>query len=186
MNNNYKNGLRLHLSFLMVFFSQQTSSPSAFNWFRVHTLYQPFDPSGSTLPPAKGFVLFRAYNDFVDYQIALLEMFPREAGREGRHPRIIPFLPGPTNEVNDALSAIRQQELDDYLRRLCYLNRTTARYILEHNLTRESHALKPGDVERDTEPQYDRMADVGRYDPSEEPVPVSINDPDTYYKHYPR
>jgi bud emergence protein 1 len=146
-------------------------------WFRVHALYQPFDPTGSsTLPPAKDFVLFRAYNDFFDYQIALLEAFPREAGREGRHPRIIPFMPGPADEVNDALSATRQQELDDYLRRLCYLNRTTARYILEHNLTREFLALKPGDVERDTEPQYDRMADVGWYEPSEEPVPVSVND----------
>ena len=147
-------------------------------WFRVHALYQPFDPSGSsTLPPAKDFVLFRAYNDFFDYQIALLDMFPREAGREGKHPRIIPFMPGPAEEVNDALSVTRQQELDDYLRRLCYLNRTTARYILEHNLTREFLALKPGDVERDTEPQYDRMADVGWYEPSEEPVPVSMNDP---------
>ncbi len=146
-------------------------------WFRVHALYQPFDPSGSsTLPPAKDFVLFRAYNDFFDYQIALLETFPREAGREGKHPRIIPFMPGPADEVTDVLSATRQQELDDYLRRLCYLNRTTARYILEHNLTREFLALKPGDVERDTEPQYDRMADVGWYDPSEDPVPVSIND----------
>ena len=147
-------------------------------WFRVHALYQPFDPTGSsTLPPAKDFVLFRAYNDFFDYQIALLETFPREAGREGRHPRIIPFMPGPADEVNNTLSVTRQQELDDYLRRLCYLNRTTARYILEHNLTREFLALKPGDVERDAEPQYDRMADVGWYEPSEEPVPVSINDP---------
>jgi len=147
-------------------------------WFRVNALYQPFDPSGSsTLPPAKDFVLLRAYNDFFDYQIALLEMFPREAGREGKHPRIIPFMPGPADEVNDALTATRQQELDDYLRRLCYLNRTTARYILEHSLTREFLALKPGDVERDTEPQYDRMADVGWYEPSEDPVPVSINDP---------
>jgi bud emergence protein 1 len=85
-------------------------------------------------------------------------------------------MPGPADEVDDALSATRQQELDDYLRRLCYLNRTTARYVLEHNLTREFLALKPGDVERDTEPQYDRMADVGWYEPSEEPVPVSVND----------
>ena len=147
-------------------------------WFRVHALYQPFDPSGSsTLPAAKDLVLFRAYNDFFDYQIALLETFPREAGREGKHPRIIPFMPGPADEVNDVLSATRQQELDDYLRRLCYLNRTTARYVLEHNLTREFLALKPGDVDRDTEPQYDRMADVGWYDPSEDPIPVSMNDP---------
>jgi bud emergence protein 1 len=147
-------------------------------WFRVHTLYQPFDPTGcSTLPPAKEFVLFRMYDDFFYYQVALLETFPREAGREGRHPRIIPFMPGPADEVNDALSVTRQKGFDDYLHRLCQLNRTTARYILEHNLTREFLALKPADVERDTEPQYNRMADVGWYEPSEEPVPISIDDP---------
>ncbi|KAI9511265.1 hypothetical protein F5148DRAFT_1172243, partial [Russula earlei] len=147
-------------------------------WFRIHALYQPFDPSGSsTLPPAKDLVLFRAYNDFFDYQITLLDTFPSEAGREDKHPRIIPFMPGPSDEVNDALSSTRQRELDDYLHRLCRLNCTTARYILEHTLTREFLALKPGDVERDTEPQYDLMADVGWYEPSEDPRPVSINDP---------
>ena len=147
-------------------------------WFRVHALYQPFDPSGSsTLPPAQDLVLFRAYNDFFDYQTALLDSFPREGGREGNHPRVVPFMPGPSDDVDDVLSATRQTELDDYLRRLCQLNRTTARYILEHHLTREFFALKPGDVDKETDPQYDRMADVGWYDPSDAPVPVSLNDP---------
>jgi len=147
-------------------------------WFRLHALYQPFDPSGpSTLPPAKDLVLFRAYNDFFDYQTTLLKTFPREAGREGKHPRIIPFMPGPTDDVDEVLSATRRQELDDYLRRLCSLNRTTARYILQHDLTREFLALKPGDVDRDTEPQYEVMAAVGWYDPLESPAPVSMQDP---------
>ena len=147
-------------------------------WFRVHALYQPFDPSGSsTLPPAQDLVLFRSYNDFFDFQTALLERFPREGGREGKYPRIVPFMPGPSENVDDTLSATRQTELDDYLRRICRLNRTTARYILEHHLTREFFALKPGDIERETDPQYDRMADVGWYDPSDDPKPVSINDP---------
>jgi bud emergence protein 1 len=146
-------------------------------WFRLHALYQPFDPSGSsTLPPAKDLVLFRAYNDFFDYQTTLLNTFPREAGREGKHPRTIPFMPGPTDDVDDALSATRRHELDDYLRRLCRLNRTTARYILQHSLTREFLALKPGDVDRDTEPQYELMAAVGWYDPVEDPEPVTMND----------
>ena len=147
-------------------------------WFRLHALYQPFDPSGSsTLPPAKELVLFRAYNDFFDFQTALLETFPREGGREGRHPRVVPFMPGPSDRVDDILSATRQGELDDYLRRLCRLNCTTARYILEHHLTREFFALKPGDIEKDTDPQYDRMAEVDWYDPSDDPEPVSLNDP---------
>ena len=147
-------------------------------WFRLHALYQPFDPSGSsTLPPAKDLVLFRAYNDFFDYQTTLLHTFPREAGREGEHPRIVPFMPGPTDDVDEVLSATRRQELDDYLRRLCSLNRTTARYILQHDLTREFLALKPGDVDRDTEPQYELMAALGWYDPVEAPEPVTMQDP---------
>ncbi|KAH8977495.1 Phox homologous domain-containing protein, partial [Lactarius hatsudake] len=145
-------------------------------WFRLHALYQPFDPSGSsTLPPAKDLVLFRAYNDFFDFQIALLDAFPREGGREGKHPRVIPFIPGPSDHVDDSVLATRQTGLDDYLRRLCRLNRTTAHYILEHHLTREFFAPKPGDIENDTDPQYDRMAEVGWYDPLEDPEPVSIN-----------
>ncbi|KAH9024779.1 hypothetical protein EDB84DRAFT_1580196 [Lactarius hengduanensis] len=145
-------------------------------WFRLHALYQPFDPSGSsTLPPAKDLVLFRAYNDFFDFQTALLDTFPREGGREGKYPRVIPFMPGPSDHVDDSLSATRQTGLDDYLRHLCRLNRTTAHYILEHHLTREFFALKPGDIENDTVPQYDLMAEVGWYDPSEDPEPVSIN-----------
>ncbi|KAH9175164.1 hypothetical protein EDB89DRAFT_394493 [Lactarius sanguifluus] len=147
-------------------------------WFRLHALYQPFDPSGSsTLPPAKHLVLFRAYNDFFDFQTALLDTFPREGGRERKHPRVVPFMPGPSDHVDDSLSATRQTELDDYLRRLCRLNRTTGRYILEHHLTREFFALKPGDIENDTNPQYDRMAEVGWYDPSDDPEPVTLNDP---------
>ncbi|KAI0299740.1 hypothetical protein B0F90DRAFT_1726930 [Multifurca ochricompacta] len=122
-------------------------------------------------------VLFRAYNDFFDYQTALLDSFPHEAGRGGKHPRIVPFMPGPTDDVDDILSATRQEELDDYLRHLCRLNRTTARYILEHHLTREFLVLKPGDTEREVEPQYDCMAEVGWYDPSEDPQPVSVIEP---------
>ncbi|KAI0260514.1 hypothetical protein BC834DRAFT_831713 [Gloeopeniophorella convolvens] len=147
-------------------------------WFRIHALYQPFDPSGSSsLPPAKELVLFRAYNDFFDYQTALLDVFPREGGRESKHPRIVPFMPGPATEVDDALSVVRQSELDDYLRRLCRLNRSTARYILEHHLTRVFLALKPGDVEKEAEPQYERMANVGWYEPTEDPEPASADPP---------
>ena len=138
-------------------------------WFHVHALYQPFDPSdSSTLPPAKQLVLYRAYNDFFDFQIALLDTFPREGSR-GENPRIIPFLPRPSDQVDDLFTATRQTELDDYLRLLYRLNRTTARYILEHHLTREFFALKPGDTEMDADPQYGRMAEVGWYYPRDDP-----------------
>lgn len=146
-------------------------------WFRVHAQYQPFNPSGSsTLPPARELVLFRAYNDFFDYQTALLDTFPREAGRERPHPRILPYMPGPANDVNDQLSAARREELNEYLHSLSRLNRTTARYIVEHHLTRGFFALKPGDVEKEADPQYDRMAELNWYDPTDEPEIVSPAD----------
>ncbi len=56
-------------------------------WFHVHALYQPFDPSDpSTLPPTKQLVLYRAYDDFFDFQIALLDTFAREGGRGENYP----------------------------------------------------------------------------------------------------
>ncbi|KAI0069225.1 hypothetical protein BV25DRAFT_1818213 [Artomyces pyxidatus] len=147
-------------------------------WFRVHALYQPFDAAGSSsLPPAQKLVLFRAYNDFFDYQTALLDTFPREAGRHPPNPRVLPYMPGPAEDVNDTLTATRREELDVYLKHLCRLNRTTVRYIVEHNLTRTFLALKPGDIETPTDPQYDKMEEVGWYDPIEEPEVVGQMDP---------
>ncbi|KAI0052600.1 hypothetical protein FA95DRAFT_1483178 [Auriscalpium vulgare] len=142
-------------------------------WFRIHALYQPYaPPDSSDLPDALELVLFRAYNDFFDYQTTLLDTFPREAGREGGQQRILPFMPGPAAEVDDQLTATRREELGEYLHQLARLNRTTARFIVEHELTRSFLATKPGDVERPAEPQYDKMEEAGWYEPTEEPVPV--------------
>ena len=105
-------------------------------WFRIHALYQPYNSSSSdSLPPATELLLFRAYNDFFEYQTALLDTFPREAGKREPHPRILPYMPGPATNVNDQLTATRREELHEYLQHLCRLNRSTARYILEHHLT---------------------------------------------------
>ncbi|TFY75341.1 hypothetical protein EWM64_g8674 [Hericium alpestre] len=107
-------------------------------WFRIHAMYQPYDLNDTTsLPPARDLVLFRAYNDFFDYQSSVIELFPREAGRQEPYPRIIPYMPGPADTVDDKLTAARREELDDYLRHLTRLNRTTGRYILEAELTRQ-------------------------------------------------
>ncbi|KAG7096669.1 hypothetical protein E1B28_004083 [Marasmius oreades] len=125
-------------------------------WFRVNALFQPYpSPGSNTLPPAKSLILFRVYNDFYDFQVALLNTFPREAGRDPPHPRILPYMPGPTPNVNDALTATRRGELDEYLRALCDLSRTGAKYILEHRVVREFLVLKPGDVENDTNPRVE-------------------------------
>lgn len=146
-------------------------------WYRVHALYQPYSPMGSnSLPLAKELVLFRAYNDFFEYQTSLLEVFPREGGKEQLHPRIIPYMPGPPNELNDKVAADTRDDLRFYLTSLSRLNRTTARYILEHSLTRAFLALKPGDVENDVEPQYEKMEKAGWYEPMEEPVIVERTD----------
>ena len=123
-------------------------------WFRIDAIYQPYNRPGQTkLPPSKQLILFRVYDDFYDFQVALLETFPREAGRQPPEPRTLPYMPGPAQQVDDALTATRRSELDDYVHNLCNLGKTGSRYILEHVVVRKFLALKPGDVENDGEPR---------------------------------
>ncbi|KAJ3770963.1 hypothetical protein EV361DRAFT_473864 [Lentinula raphanica] len=127
-------------------------------WFRVNAIFQPYPPPGQdSLPNAKQLILFRVYNDFYDFQVSLLNTFPREAGREPPHPRMLPYMPGPAQNVNDQLTATRRAELNDYLHSLCELNRAGAKYILEHAVVREFLSLKPGDVENETEPRMEEI-----------------------------
>ncbi|ESK93751.1 protein kinase activator [Moniliophthora roreri MCA 2997] len=126
-------------------------------WFRVNAVFQPYPAPGADLPPAKQLILFRVYNDFYDFQVALLNHFPREAGRESSHSRMLPYMPGPAQHVNDALTAIRRGELDEYLHALCNLNKSGAKYILESRVVREFLALKPGDVENETDPRVEEI-----------------------------
>ena len=124
-------------------------------WFRVHTIFQPYNPDGSfDLPLAKQHILYRCYNDFYDFQIELLEKFPREAGREVENPspRLIPYMPGPVEHVDDEITLTRKDELDKYLRSLCKLKETSAKYILESIVVREFLAIKPGDAEMEINP----------------------------------
>ncbi|KAI9063376.1 hypothetical protein FKP32DRAFT_1572089 [Trametes sanguinea] len=116
-------------------------------WFRVHAIYQPYGTSRShSLPPAKELVLFRSYNDFYDFQVELLDTFPHEAGRPDPGTRILPFMPGPVDYVDEGITNTRKAELDEYLHKLCDL-KSYARYILEHRLVRAFCSLKPGDGE---------------------------------------
>ncbi|EGO01611.1 hypothetical protein SERLA73DRAFT_85389 [Serpula lacrymans var. lacrymans S7.3] len=127
-------------------------------WFRIDSVFQPYDPKDShQLPKAKQLILFRVYNDFYDFQVNLLETFPREAGREPPSERILPFMPGPAEKVDDEITATRREELDEYLHKLCALNGVGGSYILEHRVVREFLALKPGDVENDIEPRYEEI-----------------------------
>ncbi|KAG6889052.1 hypothetical protein C0995_004335 [Termitomyces sp. Mi166 len=129
-------------------------------WFRIDAVYQPFAQPGEILPPAKQLIIFRVYNDFYDFQVSLLETYPKEAGRQPQHPRILPYMPGPAEKVNDALTATRRLELDEYMHKLCNLSKSGAIYILESQLVRDFLALKPGDAQNDTEPHVWEMEEL--------------------------
>lgn len=89
----------------------------------------------------------RYYADFYDFQIALLEKFPAEAGNTGK-PRTLPFMPGPVAHVTDAISNGRRQNLDEYIKKIVGL----PTYIREDVLVRKLFAPKPGhDYEIDPE-----------------------------------
>jgi bud emergence protein 1 len=134
-------------------------------WFRIDAIFQPFPPPGErTLPSAMQLILFRVYNDFYDFQVSLLDTFPREAGRKPPHPRMLPYMPGPAENVDTAITTTRRVELDDYMHKLCELNSSGAQYILEHQVVREFLALKPGDVENEVPPRTEEMVTLFGYD----------------------
>ncbi|KAH8106170.1 hypothetical protein BXZ70DRAFT_420964 [Cristinia sonorae] len=129
-------------------------------WFRIHAVFQPYAPTESDeLPPSRELALFRSYNDFYDFQVQLLNEHPFEAGRPDKQTRILPFMPGPADTVDNEITITRQQELDEYLKQLAAL-RFTAKYVLEHILVREFLALKPGDAEQEAEPRFAEIHDL--------------------------
>lgn len=83
--------------------------------------------------------LSRYYADFYDFQIALLEKFPDEAGNKGK-PRSLPFMPGPVAHVTDAISNGRRQNLDEYIKKIV----AQPDHIREDALVRQLFAPKQG------------------------------------------
>ncbi|KAL6244561.1 bud emergence protein 1 [Rhinocladiella similis] len=77
--------------------------------------------------------LSRYYADFYDFQIALLEMFPEEAGNKGK-PRTLPFMPGPVAHVTDAISNGRRQNLDEYIKKIVAMPSHISKSMLVRNL----------------------------------------------------
>jgi bud emergence protein 1 len=135
-------------------------------WFRIDATFQPYDPASlNPVLPARQLVLFRVYNDFYDFQVNLLNTFPREAGREPPAERVLPYMPGPAQQVDDQITASRRAELDEYLHKLCELNHAGAKYILEHEVVREFLALKPGDVENEVDARVDEIEVLYGYNP---------------------
>jgi bud emergence protein 1 len=86
--------------------------------------------------------LCRFYEDFYDFQIALLDEFKEEAGHTGQN-RILPYMPGPVTYVTDTISAARRQSLDEYIKKLLSM----PSYISKCRLVKLLFAPRPGDVE---------------------------------------
>ena len=84
--------------------------------------------------------LSRAYQDFYDFQIALLSEFPEEAGNAGKQ-RTLPFMPGPVTYVTVQISHMRRESLDDYIKKLLRMSS----YISRCHLVRQLFAPKEGD-----------------------------------------
>ncbi|WVQ76286.1 hypothetical protein IAR50_005951 [Cryptococcus sp. DSM 104548] len=117
-------------------------------WFRLNVNFVPDDPTAS----AYSFGLYRSYEDFYDFQIALLDTFPYEAGRPGsgngrKTPeRILPYMPGPVDyEIDDELTEYRREELDVYVKELLDLKSKGAGPVLRHELFRTFFATRHGD-----------------------------------------
>ncbi|KAL2164936.1 hypothetical protein VTH06DRAFT_232 [Thermothelomyces fergusii] len=89
--------------------------------------------------------LARYYEDFYDFQIALLTEFPVEAGTTGKKQRTLPYMPGPVNYVTDAITEGRRHSLDAYVKNLL----AQPPYISKCDLVRQFFAPREGDVEID-------------------------------------
>ncbi|KAL0145521.1 hypothetical protein V8B55DRAFT_1462414 [Mucor lusitanicus] len=78
-------------------------------------------------------ILYRLYEDFYDFQINLLQSYPIEAGKADRD-RILPFMPGPLTYVDEAITAERQVDLNQYCKDLLNL----PRYLSESEIVQNN------------------------------------------------
>ncbi|KAG0049893.1 bud emergence protein 1 [Gryganskiella cystojenkinii] len=111
--------------------------------------------------------LFRLYEDFYNFHIALLEEFPVESGRVGDQPRILPFIPIPLQVVTDTVTASRRYDLNEYVHELCKLPSR----ITQHPLVEQLFEVKDGDTETPAPPGHVQQSSAastngGRHTPS--------------------
>jgi bud emergence protein 1 len=99
----------------------------------------------AALEDGRHWELSRYYEDFYDFQIALLTEFPAEAGNTGTQKRSLPYMPGPVNYVTDAITEGRQHNLDAYVKNLL----TQPPYISRCTLVKQFFAPREGDYEID-------------------------------------
>ncbi|MCJ1313545.1 bud emergence protein 1 [Agyrium rufum] len=88
--------------------------------------------------------LARYYENFYDFQVALLLEFPEEAGQTGKE-RKLPYMPGPVTYVTDAISNGRRESLNQYVKELLGLPPR----ISKCHLVRQLFAPREGDFELD-------------------------------------
>ncbi|KAE8269469.1 hypothetical protein A4X09_0g2865 [Tilletia walkeri] len=121
-------------------------------WFRIQATHiagpSPAPPDVLRAPTGevRELILYRLYEDFYEFQLALLEHFPAEAGREtgpnGQpNERILPLMPGPIDEVDDVITSQRRADLDTYIQELCAL----PEHIRRSELLRVFFESRPGD-----------------------------------------
>lgn len=122
-------------------------------WFRIQATHiaghSPSAPPSAPTAPAgeeRDLILYRLYEDFYEFQIALLDHFPAEAGRETQpdgqpSERILPLMPGPLEQVDDFITSQRRQDLDTYINELVSL----PEYITRSELVRLFFEPRPGD-----------------------------------------
>lgn len=96
----------------------------------------------ASMEDGRAWALCRFYEDFYDFQIALLDEFREEAGHTGQ-PRILPYMPGPVTYVTDTISSARRQSLDEYIKKLLNM----PQYISKCRLVKLLFAPRPGDIE---------------------------------------
>lgn len=89
--------------------------------------------------------LSRIYQKFYDFQIALLQQFPKEAQIPPGGKRLLPFMPGPVTYVTDAISNGRRESLNQYVKELLAL----PPYISKCDLVKELFAPRDEDYELD-------------------------------------
>lgn len=113
-------------------------------------------------------VLYRLYEDFYDFQINFLQEFPAEAGKKDRE-RILPYMPGPLDLVNDDITADRARDLSKYCDDLLKL----PRYLSESTWVQDQlFGIHEGDIETDIDPSASRPVSSSQYSNSAAgPVP---------------
>src|SRR5271154_2338454 len=105
----------------------------------------------AALEDGRHWELSRYYEDFYDFQIALLTEFPAEAGNTGTQTRTLPYMPGPVNYVTDQITDGRRHNLDAYVKNLL----TQPPYISRCTLVKQFFAPREGDFEIDPSAEYE-------------------------------